>query len=225
MTSINEELRLEVLRLHAEDQALLEQLDASEDPAFRRAYAERVDRLPKPAVFYGSALLEAWESEADAPPIVKTRVRFMADVVAWLKKIVAEHGWPRRQLVGDDAAFFVMFLFGHADTFNVWRRSQLPAIEEAFRDGEIDPRLYAHLVDRIEAVDGRPQIFGSVMGPGEHPGEARLYVALADAREVVDARRAEIGLPPLEDDLKTYREGATIGPYMTPTPSATAGDR
>jgi hypothetical protein len=50
---VNEELRLEILRLFGEDQTLLAQLDtAREDPSFAPQYQERVSRLQKPAVFY-----------------------------------------------------------------------------------------------------------------------------------------------------------------------------
>lgn len=223
MTEINEELRAELLRLFGQDQTFLEQLKAKESEAsFRRGQEEQEERVlegRRPAVFYGLAVYQAWAAEHDAPELVKQYVTFMDGVIGRLKEIVSEHEWPRRILVGDDAAFCVLFLFGHADTANEWRKTQLPALTEAYRAGEIEPRLYAHLCDRIEACDRKPQIYGTIMGPGDVPGDARIYWPLRDTEEETDARRVELGLPTLEEDLALFRDGATIGPYMSPVRS------
>jgi hypothetical protein len=47
-------------------------------------------------------------------------------------------------------------------------------------------------------------------------GPAKLYWPLIDNIAAADQRRAQIGLPSIEDDLEKFRQGATIGPYMTP---------
>jgi hypothetical protein len=39
---------------------------------------------------------------------------------------------------------------------------------------------------------------------------------LIDNTAAADERRAGIGLPSIEDDLEKFRQGADIGPYMTP---------
>jgi hypothetical protein len=43
-----------------------------------------------------------------------------------------------------------------------------------------------------------------------------VYWPLIGTIDATDQRRAQIGLPSIEDDLKKFRQGATIGPYMTP---------
>lgn len=217
---MNEELRNELLRLFGEDQALLAELEAAmAEASFGRAFDERKARIfdRHPPVFYALALYEDWAGECDAPELVHRYVSWRNATTDRLKAIVSEFGWPRASLVGDDAAFLVFSLFAHADTANDWRRTQLGAITEAFRAGEVAPRLYAHICDRIEACDGRPQIYGTVMGPGDEQGTARLYWPVVDTIEEVDARRARLGLPSNEEDLAEFRKGAVIGPYMTPT--------
>jgi hypothetical protein len=78
--------------------------------------------------------------------------------------------------------------------------------------------MYAHLCDRLANVAGKPQIYGTIMGPGEgSPGAAKLYWPLIDNIAAADQRRIQIGLPSIEDDLQYFRQGATIGPYMMPT--------
>jgi hypothetical protein len=63
---------------------------------------------------------------------------------------------------------------------------------------------------------GEPQIYGSIMGPGDTPGSAKLYWPLIDDMAAADERRVQIGLPSIENDLEKFRQGAAIGPYMTP---------
>jgi hypothetical protein len=65
-------------------------------------------------------------------------------------------------------------------------------------------------------VAGEPQIFGSIMGPGDTPGSAKLYWPLIDNMAAANQRRVQIGLPSIESDLELFRQGADIGPYMTP---------
>jgi hypothetical protein len=221
MIEINQELRAELRQLFERDQILLEQLSAAKESedTFRKAYEQHVELVlggKRPSVFYDLAVYQAWAAEHEAPELVKQYVMFMDSVIHRLKEIVAVYGWPHRGLVGDDVAFFVLFLFGHADTANEWRKTQLPALTEAYQTGEIEPRLYAHLCDRVEALDGKPQIFGTIMGPGNEPGDARIYWPLRDTEYKTNARRVELGLPTIEEDLAQFRDGATIGPFMSP---------
>lgn len=209
-----DDLRLEVIRLFSEDQAFLAKLETEKrDPR----YQEIEETIARPAVFYTHAVWARWVEAGDAPDIVQEYVAWRNATTDRLRAIIAEFGWPTGDLIGSDAAFLFYWLFGHADGDNDWRQTQIGAITEACRKDSIDPRLYAHLRDRIAACAGEPQIYGSVMGPGDEPGTARLYWPLVDSAEEVDARRAELGLPPMEDDLAKFRDGATIGMYMTPT--------
>ena len=45
---------------------------------------------------------------------------------------------------------------------------------------------------------------------------AKLYWPLIDNMAAADERRVQIGLPSIENDLEKFRQGADIGPYMTP---------
>jgi hypothetical protein len=215
----NEVLSREIIKLFGEDQKLLQDFeDSKKDPALARTFDEHKARVLKTHadVFYDGAIKELWASEPGAPESLRTYVVWRKATTERLKAIIVEHGWPRRSSVGDEAAAAFFFLFGHADTSNAWRRTQLKTIQEVFETDRFNPRLYAHLCDRIESVDGKPQVFGSVMGPGKEPGSAKLYRPVIDNVEAVDKRRAQIGLPSIEHDLEKFRKGATIGPYMTP---------
>ncbi|WP_341406571.1 DUF6624 domain-containing protein [Luteolibacter soli] len=212
-------LSAEILKLFAEDQKLLARFgDAKRDPEFSGAYERYKGTILKthPSVFYDLAVKELWAADPDALALVTEIVRWRASTTGRLKTLILQNGWPTRQLVGDEAAAAVFFLFGHADTDNAWRRAQLDTIKRVFEVDHFNPRLFAHICDRIESVDNAAQIFGTVMGPGTAVGTAELYRPLKDGYDAVNLRRLQIGLPPMEADLERFRKGAKVGPYMTP---------
>ena len=216
----NEALAHEIIKLFSEDQALLSDVGkAKNDPAFLQTYKlyiERVKDEDHNPNFYDPAVFSRWAQMPDAPDIVRSYVKFRKETDLRLHSIVAERGWPQRAAVGDEAAADFFFLFGHADDDNAWRVTQLPTIERVFKEDRVNPRMYAHLCDRLANLAGKPQIYGSVMGPGKLPGTSKLYWPLVDNVAAADHRRALIGLPSLEEDLEKFRKGAEIGPYMTP---------
>jgi len=219
-TGRNEVLAREIVQLFNEDQTLLADLEkAKQDSAFRQTLESYVDRSKVKEHnpnFYGSVVYGLWAKSPDAPEIVRRYIKFRKATDARVQSIVTEDGWPQRAAVGDEAAADFFFLFGHDDGNNAWRVTQLPTLKRVFREDHVNPRLYAHLCDRLANVAGKPQIYGSVMGPGDTPGSAKLYWPLIDNMAAADKRRAQIGLPSIESDLEKFRQGAYIGPYMTP---------
>ena len=213
-----ETLAVEITRLFNEDQTILAAFSkARGDPAFEAIYLSFRDEVTKHNPnFYDAMLCDLWAQSPDCPDLVRRDVEFRKSLNARIKSIISEHGWPQRATVGDTAAAQFIFLFGHADNENEWRLMQLETIGRVYREDHFHPRLYAHLHDRLANVAGTPQIYGSVMGPGKTKGSAKLYWPLRDDEVATDGRRAQVGLALMEDDLEKFRQGATIGPYMTP---------
>jgi hypothetical protein len=215
----NDALAHLIIQMFNDDQALLADAGkARKDPALQQTYKAYVKRLQAEdnPNFYDPMLYELLAQAPDAPEMFRRYVAFHKATDSSIESIVAENGWPQRAAVGDEAAADFFFLFGHADDDNAWRVTQIATLERVFRDDHVNPRMYAHLCDRLANVAGKPQIYGSVMGPGPDPGTAKLYWPLVDNTAAADARRARIGLPSIEDDLEKFRRGADIGPYMTP---------
>ena len=219
-TGRNAVLAWEIVQLFNEDQALLADLEkAKQDPAFRQILQSYVDRSKVKdhnPNFYDSVVYGLWAQTPGAPEIVRRYAKFRMTADARVQSIVAGNGWPQRAVAGDEAAADFFFLFGHADGDNAWRVTQLATIKRVFREDHLNPRLYTHLCDRLANVAGEPQIYGSIMGPGDTPGSAKLYWPLIDNIAAADERRVQIGLPSIESDLEKFRKGAAIGPYMTP---------
>jgi len=86
----------------------------------------------------------------------------------------------------------------HADTARQER--YLPLIREAVKAGRADPLSLAELEDEISVANTGFQLYGTEITFDLVSRVAKL-VPVIDP-EVIDARRAEIGLPPIDEYLR-----------------------
>lgn len=114
---------------------------------------------------------------------------------AWMRDMVASHGWPDRSAVGEDGMGAAFLLVQHADLDTAFQAAMLPMITEAFRRGEAKGQSVALLTDRLAVARNQGQVYGSqaTMDSGRV-----VFHPIADSANV-DARRAEMGLPPLAE--------------------------
>ncbi|WP_411142326.1 DUF6624 domain-containing protein [Streptomyces sp. x-80] len=153
--------------------------DIGRDLLARAEAARRHWRLPAPRHAHLS------DVEADA---MKHVDRANTQV---LRRIVAEHGWPGRTLVGEEAARAAWLIALHADDYEV-QKALLRVLTEAVRQGEATQAQWAHFFDRCCVQEGRPQIYGT-----QHRyGPAGIEVLPIHEPDRLDARRAGVGLPP-----------------------------
>ena len=59
-----------------------------------------------------------------------------AENLPWLKKVIAEIGWPGRSIVGDDGASAAWLLVQHADSDPGFQRQRLDLLTGATGHGE-----------------------------------------------------------------------------------------
>lgn len=130
---------------------------------------------------------------------------------ARLASILDELGaWPGLRLVGGDGADAAWMVAVHADGSNDVRRSWLPWLAEAVTSGDADPRQLATLTDRIAAVAGERQTYGTIALIAAD-GEIEYPLPVRDAG-TLDDRRRMIGLPDAADDAPYLRDAALV-PY------------
>ncbi|MEU5425595.1 DUF6624 domain-containing protein [Streptomyces olivoreticuli] len=116
-----------------------------------------------------------------------------ADNTAWLKTVVAEHGWPGHTLVGEESADAAWLLIQHADRGLPFQLHALQLLTAAVEAGEALPRHFAYLTDRCQVAQQRQQTYGTqyfddnkgCFGPRPIVDPDRL-----------DERRAVVGLAP-----------------------------
>lgn len=127
-----------------------------------------------------------------------------ADNTARIAALVAQHGWLTPELVGDDGANAAFLFVQHAEPGV--QRQMLPLAEAAYRAGSLPGQSYALLLDRVRIGQGERQIYGTQIVPPTDwvDGQPAAYPTDDDAG--LDARRAEVGLPPLAEYLALIRE-------------------
>ncbi|MFD4480381.1 DUF6624 domain-containing protein [Streptomyces sp. NPDC058471] len=115
-----------------------------------------------------------------------------------LKAIVQEGGWPSREAVGDEASTAALQLLLHAED----RQLQLACrdlILASVQEGDSPAIHGAYIEDFCCVLEGRKQWYGTKFDP------TLLRPFPIEDPDGVDERRREVGLPPLEDQLRQLR--------------------
>jgi hypothetical protein len=120
-------------------------------------------------------------------------------------KILDQYGWLGSNVVGYNGNTALFLVIQHSNK-NIMEK-YFPMMKDAVKKGNAEPELFALLVDRIEMLNGRPQIYGSQMQIID--GKRVLYKIIDEKN--VNKRRAEVGLGSLEEYLKLAN-----GEYKTP---------
>lgn len=121
-------------------------------------------------------------------------------VLEELLPILEENGWPGISEVGNRGNAAVYLIIQHAP-LDVQKR-YLPALRASVKEGESLARHLAYLEDRVRVQTGEKQLYGSQLTLNPDTGKNEFY-PIEHPKEV-NARRAAIGLGPLEDYAKRY---------------------
>ena len=111
---------------------------------------------------------------------------------AEIRKILKEHGFPKKTEVGTSACEAAWIIIQHAP-LDV-QKEYLPMLEKAATEGNIQAALVAALHDRIDVREGRPQKYGTQRN--------RNGICPLLNKKMVNQWRKEVGLPPLDEYSK-----------------------
>ena len=110
-----------------------------------------------------------------------------------LDALVARCGWPSAATHGEGAVKDAWLVVRHADHDPAFQKRVLALVEQS---RELD-QSFAYLYDRIAVMEKRPQHYGTQLS-----APTRHYCALEfdpmDDRAQVEARRARLGMAPLD---------------------------
>lgn len=114
-------------------------------------------------------------------------------------KILDQYGWPKE--LSDTACSAIFLVVDHAELES--QQKYLPLIKQAANEGALSKSDCATLEDRILMRLNKPQIYGTQtqMFMVNEKGSENYMWPIKDA-DNVDKRRAEIGLPPLDQYLE-----------------------
>jgi hypothetical protein len=176
----------------------LRSLTPSDDPA---------PAAPAPGPALAAELLRRAEQDkdlmrqmqADPSPLRKHRLsQCHRDNAEALAAIVTRYGWPHADLVGTPASTAALMILLHAPDLG-FRLTCRDLIARATADGHTPAIHLAYIADQCAVDLGRPQYYGTRINPATlHPYPIRHP-------ESVDERRRDVGLGPLQDQLRALR--------------------
>ncbi|MFG2888081.1 DUF6624 domain-containing protein [Streptomyces sp. NPDC048248] len=113
-----------------------------------------------------------------------------ADNTAWIKTVIAEHGWPGTALVGERAADEAWLLVQHADRDPAFQSHALEHLKTAVEAGDAPARHLAYLTDRAVVGAGKLQMYGTQYADDGNGLRPQPVLEL----DGLDERRAVMGL-------------------------------
>jgi hypothetical protein len=117
-----------------------------------------------------------------------------------LGAIVRRHGWPTADQVGTPASTAALMILLHAPDFDFQLLCR-DLIAHAAADGRCPAAHHAYIADHCAVELGQPQFYGTRV----NPVTLRPYVVRQP--ETLDERRRDVGLCPLDEQMRALRLG------------------
>ena len=121
---------------------------------------------------------------------------------AWMKTLVAKHGWPTIAMVGPKASDSAWLLVQHADDDPVFQLKMLRLMEPLAAAGQIAPKTVALLYDRVTLQIAGTQRYGTQMTCATGDWQP---LPIEDATKVEDYRRSA-GLNTMAENTARIRK-------------------
>jgi len=126
-----------------------------------------------------------------------------------LKKIIAEHGWPNKELVGTNGVSAAFLIVQHSPDSN-FQESMLANLNKSYKSNEgISGQQLALLIDRVLINQGKKQLYGTQF---DIENNMVTFKPIKD-KKIVDKLRAEMKMPPLAFYKKMMEEFYGIKNY------------
>ncbi|MFF2364515.1 DUF6624 domain-containing protein [Streptomyces sp. NPDC058122] len=117
-----------------------------------------------------------------------------------LAVIVRRHGWPTTARVGPAASTAALMILLHAPDLGLQLRCR-DLIARAVADGLCPAPHHAYIADHCAVELGLPQFYGTRVDP------VTLRPCPVRRPGTVDERRRDVGLGPLDEQMRRLREG------------------
>lgn len=121
-------------------------------------------------------------------------------------EIIEKYGWVGRSEVGGQANMALWLVIQHAPI--EVQEKYLPQLKISVEKNESSGNHLALLEDRINMRNGKPQIYGSQIVSDPETGKDMVYEVFEP--EFVNARRASVGLGPIEDYVARWNIEWTV---------------
>jgi hypothetical protein len=115
-----------------------------------------------------------------------------------VSKIIDSLGWLGKDVIGDTANEALFSVIQHSNKATM--EKYLPIMKKAVAENKASKQNLALLIDRVELLNNRKQIYGSQVH--EQDGKVVLFDMVEPAK--VNERRREMGLGTIEEYLKRF---------------------
>lgn len=122
-----------------------------------------------------------------------------------LNKIIDEIGYPDRAKVGAEASEAAWIIIQHSISLPSFMRKCHAALTTAVQEGRVEAVYLAYLTDRIAVLEGKPQLYGTQY---DWDADGQLSPQAYDSMDAVDRRRADLGLPNMQEQTEIHRRRA-----------------
>jgi hypothetical protein len=139
---------------------------------------------------YGHLTSEEWNAKKDS--IYRTHK-------TRLEEILNQYGYPGYDLVGEKAEQAYWVMVQHSDFDPEFQKKVLLELEKQVQKENANSRNFGLLTDRVKINTGQKQIYGTQVTYISEKCQA-IPKPLEDSANV-NKRRAEVGLPPIEEYL------------------------
>ncbi|HKO77898.1 MAG TPA: DUF6624 domain-containing protein [Flavobacterium sp.] len=119
-----------------------------------------------------------------------------------VKKYFNENGFPGIKENGKETALHFWVIVQHGDNDVAFQKKVLKAIKKELKTKNASTRNYAYLYDRVQKNEKKPQLYGTQM-IWDSQGVHSPYKLKAPKK--VNQLRAEMGLEPIEDYIKSFQ--------------------
>jgi hypothetical protein len=131
-----------------------------------------------------------------------------------VENILKHYGWLGADKIGDTGNSTLFIVIQHSG-IRV-QEKYLPLMRQAVKNHNASGKELALLEDRVALRQGKEQVYGSQVIWDKNTNA--YYVLPVRDPETIDSRRAEVGLPPMEEYLKNWNTSWNIDSYKKNLP-------
>ncbi|PNY81759.1 DUF6624 domain-containing protein [Deinococcus koreensis] len=146
-------------------------------------------------------LVEQDQASRTGQPGARSMSEVDRESTLWLKEVLRQRGWPSANRSDPELAFDAWLLAQHADLRPSLQACVLDLLAQQ-RSTPAEARNLAYLTDRVRLAQGQPQVYGTQVMYDDVQGKASPR--MLDDPAGVNARRANVGLEPIEEYLKGF---------------------
>ncbi|HAY3550221.1 hypothetical protein KRE47_03630 [Elizabethkingia meningoseptica] len=138
-----------------------------------------------------------------------------AQVLKQAEEIIEKNGWPALQKVGYKNSQTMWLIIQHADPATM--KKYYSVMKTAAEKGELLPRDFAFLEDRMNMYSHKLQMYGSQTVVDRE--NKKFYLYPVEQVDQLDQRRASVGLESIKKYLKAYNIDWDIVQYKEQLPA------